>query len=314
MPRREAKGRVAGFGYPVRTFQRFCWPEPGSRFECPGDYGLVPEPFETVTCDGMAIRGWVFVPQAPWGGVIVCHARSADKSRTLRLAKLLYDRGLAVACFDFRGCGDSDRPTRRAWNTLWEPLRDLHAVACGIDRRLVPDVLPAHRVALLGCSFGGNMALAYAGATTRVYPAMILDSTPLVRWQTMLGAQLERERQAARFRRSRWVADHLVVRVIVGWTRAGPLYRHAVRSAQRLRGTSVLLIIGEHDSFFDIDEAERFLQTHYAGDKQVWRVPRGRHLTNHLVAPAHYADRVVSLLTAAFDRAGHDGILRHPVA
>jgi pimeloyl-ACP methyl ester carboxylesterase len=305
---------LAVLRYPVRTFWRFCWPEPGSDFERPEDYGLLPEPFETVTDDGLCIRGWTFVPDQPWGVVVVCHARSASKSRTLRQAKLLHERGLAVATFDFRACGDSDRPARARWNSLWEPLRDLDAVARYVEHRFTGDILPANRVVLLGCSFGGNMALAHAGTAQREYPALILDSTPLVRWGTVLDAQLERERRTARFRRARAVADRLVVRAVVAWTKANALYRHARRSAQSLRETSVLLIVGERDVLFDIEESRRFLGTHYAGNQQVWQVPQGRHLTNHVVEPGPYADRIVDLLAEAFRQADRRACRAGPAA
>jgi alpha-beta hydrolase superfamily lysophospholipase len=305
--RPEVPSRVAVLNYPVRTFRRFCWPEAGSDVECPDDYDLSPELFETVTDDGLTIRGWIFVPDRPWGVVVVCHARSASKSRTLRQVKLLHQRGLAAVTFDFRGCGESDPAGRHARSSLWGPLGDLDAVTGYVDRHLVGELFPAHRVALLGCSFGGNMVLAYAGATKRTYPAIVLDSTPLVRWQTMLGAQLERERRMARHQRTRAAADRLVVRGVIGWTRAEALYRHARHSAHNLRDTAALLIVGERDTLFDIEESQRFLRGHYAGEQHIWRVPRGRHLTNHLVEPEHYADRVADLLAAAFDRAGGRG-------
>ncbi len=291
---------MAALGYPVTTFRRLCWPAQGSDVDRPQDHGLRPDPFEVLADDGLALRGWSFVPDQPWGTVMVCHSRGTGKSRTLRQARMLYDRGLAVVTFDFRGCGESDRPARQARSSLWGPLRDMAAITGYIDGRIAAGQLPAGRVALLGCSFGGNMALAHAGTAQGRYPAMILDSTPLVRWQTMLRAQLERERRAARYRRARAAADGLIVRGAVAWTRAESLYRHATASAHRLRETAVLLIVGERDSFYDIEESQRFLREHYAGKQHIWRVPRGRHLTNHLVEPETYATRIVGLLRTAF--------------
>jgi alpha-beta hydrolase superfamily lysophospholipase len=286
--------------YPVRLFRRFAWPDPAPSFEDPADYGLRPQPFETTASDGLRIRGWWFAPPDPWGVVVVCHARGASKSRTLGHVRLLRERGLAVAAFDFRACGDSDAPARKRWGSLWDPLRDLEAVVGHVEERTAGDPRLRGRMALLGCSFGGNMAIAHAGTTGRRYPAVVLDSTPLVRWVDMLDTLLARERRTARFAGPRAVTDRLVARAVAAWTRAGPLYRHAERSVRNLHGTSVLHIVGERDSLFDVEESCRFLRTRCAGRTEVWRVPRGRHLTNHVVDPARYADRVARFLAEAF--------------
>jgi pimeloyl-ACP methyl ester carboxylesterase len=295
--------RPAALGYPVRQFRRFAYPEPGADFEDPADYGLEPESFEVVAADGVRCRGWLFTPDEPWGVVIVCHARSASKSRTLRQARLLHERGLAVATFDFRGCGDSDAPPRRARGSLWAPLRDLDAVTRYVCGRFAADPRTSGRVALLGCSFGGNMVIAHAGHADRTYPAVVFDSTPLVHWADMLGVLLARERRDARFPRARAGADRLIIRSVVAWTRAEALYRYARRSAGRLTGTKALLVIGARDTLFDIDESHRFLSTYYAGDTETWRVPRGRHLTNHVVDPEAYAERIATFLASAFGEA-----------
>ncbi|GIF41447.1 alpha/beta hydrolase [Actinoplanes xinjiangensis] len=283
--------------YPVDVFRRFVWPARGADFATPEDHGLVPEPFTVTTSDGLRIRGWVFLPPGAWGMVVVCHARNASKSRTLSHARLLVDQGLAVVTFDFRGCGESAAPRRWWRDGLWGPLKDLDAVV-----RHVNTAHPgfAGRVALLGCSFGGNMAIAHAGTAGRHYPAVVLDSVPLVRWVGMLDTLLRRERRGARFRRTRAVADLLVARAASLWTRAGPLYRHARRSVRALSGTRVLQIVGARDSLFDVEDSCRFLREDCAGAVTVWRVPAGRHLTNHLADPDGYAIRVVSCLRDAF--------------
>ena len=108
--------------YPVRLFRRFAWPESGPDFESPADFGLSVEPFEVLTEDRLRIRGWTVVPPDPWGMVVVCHARSANKSRTLGHLRLLVEQGLGAVAFDFRGCGDSDPPRVRGRGRL-APLR-----------------------------------------------------------------------------------------------------------------------------------------------------------------------------------------------
>ncbi len=281
--------------YPVRQFRRFAWPTPAASFEVPADYGLTPAAFRTVSVDGLAIRGWRFTPPDPWGTVVVCHARGADKSRTLRHAALLYERGLSVLTFDFRGCGESDAPRRRWRGALWDPLRDLDAVA-GLAAQ------DTDRLALLGCSFGGNMVIAHGGTATRRYDAVILDSTPVVRWTDMLDSLFAVERRGARFATVRAGTDRVVSRALAWWTRSDALYRYARRSVANMPTTPLLHIVGQRESMFDVDESCRTLAEHCAGPLEVWRVPRARHLTNHVVDPGGYADRVTGFLARAFGR------------
>jgi len=290
--------------YPVRLFQRFAWPASRSSFVSPADFGLSPEPFIVVADDGLRIRGWTFLPADAWGVVILCHARGASKSRTLAHARLLWEQGLGVVTFDFRGCGDSDVPHRQMGGSLWDPLRDLEAVARYTESYVADAPSLRGRVALLGCSFGGNMAVAHAGTTGRRYPAVILDSTPLVRWVDMLDDLLRKERRGADFPRLRGLTDLVVARAVATWTRAGPLYRHARRSVRHLAGTRVLHIVGDRDTLFDIDESCRFLRADCAGSVEIFKVRRGRHLTNHLVDPDGYAERVTTCLSAAFGGSG----------
>jgi pimeloyl-ACP methyl ester carboxylesterase len=292
---------AAAVRYVVAQYRRFARPRPGADYDQPEDHGLCAEPFSVRTEDRLRISGWVFTPPRPWGVVIVCHARGASKSRTLQHAALLHGRGLVTVCFDFRGCGRSDDSRRPGWGGLWAPLRDLSAVARFVESRYAGDPLLRDRVVLLGCSFGGNMALAHAGHTTHRYRALILDSTPLVRWGGMLETLLARERQGSGWPRLRAAADRLLIRGLVTTTRADALYRHAQTSARTLRHVPVLHIVGERDTMFDIDESCRFLETNYAGEAAVWRVRRGRHLTNHVISPDEYADRVTELLITAFD-------------
>ncbi|MFI2369836.1 alpha/beta hydrolase [Streptomyces sp. NPDC018833] len=295
---------TTGPGYPFRLYRRFRTPARAPEFERPEDHRLTPRPFQVETADRVTIRGWAFEPDAPWGVVILCHARSAGKSRVLRQAALLHTRGLTVVTFDFRGCGESDPPPRASGISLRAPLHDLEAVARHVLREHGDDEVLRHRIALMGCSFGGNMAIAHAGTAGRHYPAVILDSTPLVRWQDMLRTLLRDERRGSRAPRLRAALDHAVIHAVVLRTRAEALYRQAQRSARNLGRTDLLLIVGERDTFFDIEEGCRFLDRHYAGHREVWRVRRGRHLTNHLVDPEGYGDRIVTFLRSAFTGTG----------
>jgi len=287
--------------YVARVFRRFAHPEHAPCFETPADHGLEHEPFSVTTEDGVNISGWLFTPPEARGVVIVCHPRNSNKSRVLRQIKILVESGVAVAVFDFRGCGDSGQPRWTIRSTMAEPLRDLEAVARLVERRVAHDPWLGRRIALFGCSFGGNMAIAHAGTTRRRYAALVLDSTPLIHWQDMLDALLARERRDSRWRAPRALCDRLAILLLVAWTGTEALYRRAQASARNLRDTPLLLILGERDGFFDVSESCRFAAENYAGAVEVWHVTRGRHLTNHWAAPEEYAARVRSFLDQAFE-------------
>jgi pimeloyl-ACP methyl ester carboxylesterase len=292
---------AAAVRYVARVFRRFARPEHAPCFETPADHALEHEPFSVTTEDGVRISGWLFTPPEAHGVVIVCHPRNSNKSRVLRHIKILVDGGMAVVVFDFRGCGDSGRRRWKIRSSMAEPLRDLEAVARLVERRVAHDAWLARRIALFGCSFGGNMAIAHAGTTGRCYAALVLDSTPLIHWQDMLGPLLERERRGSRWHRLRAIGDRLAIRLLVAWTGTEALYRRAQASARNLRDTPLLLILGERDGFFDVAESCRFAAESYAGAVEPWHVPRGRHLTNHWAAPEEYAARVRSFLDRAFE-------------
>jgi pimeloyl-ACP methyl ester carboxylesterase len=291
---------VAGI-YVARVFRRFAYPAHAPCFETPEEHVLEFEPFTVTSEDGVRISGWLFTHDEAHGVVIVCHPRNSNKSRVLRQIEMLVDGGMAVAVFDFRGCGDSGRSWRTFLGGMAAPLRDLEAVARLVEQRVAHDPWLADRVALLGCSFGGNMAMAHAGTTGRRYAALVLDSTPLIQWQDMLGTLLARERRDARWRASRAVCDRLAIALLVAWTRTGALYRRAQASARNLRDTPLLLILGRRDGFFDVAESCRFASAYYAGPVEVWHVARGRHLPNHWAAPDEYAARVLSVLDQSFE-------------
>jgi alpha-beta hydrolase superfamily lysophospholipase len=290
---------LVGPRYVLRTIRRFAWPEKAPSLDRPEEHGLPAEAFTVRAADGVDIRGWVLAPDAPEGVVILCHGRGANKSRLLHHMAMLHRAGFAAVAFDFRGCGTSDPPRRRWFNSMWEPLRDLEAVARYVEQRFGAAPAPARRTVLFGLSFGGNMAIAHAGTTGRSYAALVLDSTPLILWGGMLTEVLARERQGARAPRLRALCDRLAVAFVVAFTRADALYRHARFSATQLRDTPLLLILGERDNFFDIEESARFVERYYAGQSRVWRVRRGRHLTNHITFADAYEREVVSFLRAA---------------
>ncbi|WP_326584720.1 hypothetical protein OG889_40870 [Streptomyces sp. NBC_00481] len=107
---------------------------------------------------------------------------------------------------------------------------------------------------------------------------------------------MRRERQGARWRTPRALADRATASAVSAWTRSPALYRHARRSARQQSGVALLYIVGDRESLFDARVSRRFVEDHWAGPAETWRVSRGRHPANHVVAPQEYARRVSEFL------------------
>jgi pimeloyl-ACP methyl ester carboxylesterase len=101
--------------------------------------------------------------------VIACHGLSAskDSDKYLLLADALPAAGLALARFDFRGCGESSG--REDETTIASRIEDVEAVLA----RLQGDKRLDGRFGLLGSSLGGFVAL---------FVASRRPGTPVVTW------------------------------------------------------------------------------------------------------------------------------------
>jgi alpha-beta hydrolase superfamily lysophospholipase len=119
-------------------------------------------------------------------GVVLAHESPADLCGWLPYAATLTRAGIRVLAFDFRGFGDS------------RPAPDAAPLAYGRDLRAAVGRLRAdgaRKVFLVGASFGGAAALAYA-------PQLDVDGVVSLSGETRLaGAKLNGLAQVARLRR-----------------------------------------------------------------------------------------------------------------
>jgi fermentation-respiration switch protein FrsA (DUF1100 family) len=101
--------------------------------------------------------------------VIACHGLSAskDSDKYLLLGDVLPVAGLALARFDFRGCGESSG--REEDTTIASRIEDVEAVLAHLDGHPRLD----GRIGLLGSSLGGFVALFVASGR---------PDTPIVTW------------------------------------------------------------------------------------------------------------------------------------
>jgi pimeloyl-ACP methyl ester carboxylesterase len=110
-----------------------------------------------VAVPGGALAMVVHVPDVPHRvpGVVACHGLSAfkDSDKYLRLGEALPAAGLALARFDFRGCGESSGVEEET--TIASRIEDVEAVLAFLAEHPRLD----GRFGLLGSSLGGFVAL-----------------------------------------------------------------------------------------------------------------------------------------------------------
>jgi uncharacterized protein len=114
-----------------------------------------------VPVDGGALALVLHVPEpAPAPCVVACHGLNAskDSDKYLRLGEALPAAGLALARFDFRGCGESSG--LEAETTIGSRIEDVEAVLRFLGGHPRLD----GRFGLLGSSLGGFVALHVAAA------------------------------------------------------------------------------------------------------------------------------------------------------
>jgi dipeptidyl aminopeptidase/acylaminoacyl peptidase len=131
------------------------------------------EPFSVIS-EGLAISGVLGTPEAPsWPLVILCHGLLSHKnsSKYLDIVRVFAEAGVATVRFDFRGCGESEGlAVESTVSARWRDLQQAIARA---------EELPGFngRLALLGSSLGGYLALLEAGRN-RVVRAVSVWATP----------------------------------------------------------------------------------------------------------------------------------------
>jgi alpha-beta hydrolase superfamily lysophospholipase len=155
-------------------------PEPGAGSPGAGAPGreardLVAERF-SVAVGGCALSVVLHLPSGPARVplVLACHGLGAskDSDKYLLLAETLPQAGLALARFDFRGCGESSGVERDT--TVATRIEDVLAV---LDRLRGHPRLDG-RLGLLGSSMGGFVALHVAGTLDGVTPTVVTWNAP----------------------------------------------------------------------------------------------------------------------------------------
>lgn len=136
------------------------------------------EEFHRIPVDDQKLALVLHLPErAPAPCVVACHGLGAskDSEKYLLLGREFPKAGLALARFDFRGCGESDGVYGET--TVGSRVRDLEAVL---------EFLSGHsglnqRFGLLGSSLGGYVALFVAAVHRRALPAVTWNAPATLR-------------------------------------------------------------------------------------------------------------------------------------
>jgi dienelactone hydrolase len=140
-------------------------------------------PYEDVvthTADGVRLRGWAIAAPQPRGVVVFFHAYGENRGQVLSLARPLWESGISVVAFDFRGHGESQGHTI----TFGDRERHDVAAACAFARQRFPD----EPLFVVGVSYGAAVAVQALPHVPGVRAAW-LDS-PFESLQHVLSARL----------------------------------------------------------------------------------------------------------------------------
>ncbi len=133
----------------------------------PTDVGLAYEEVALTTEDGATLAAWYVSHERSRGSVLFFHGNAGNISHRLHTLKLLNSLGYSVLIPDYRGYGRSTgkpsetglyRDSEAAWRYLVETRAE-----------------PANRIALLGRSLGGAVAVELASRHTPA--ALVVEST-----------------------------------------------------------------------------------------------------------------------------------------
>ena len=119
--------------------------------------------------DGHTIPGYLFSPESPRGGAVVCHPYGGSKVTCSGIAVALAERGAAALAIDLCGHGENSAPIGPA-------MRDEMESAIAFVRRF-------GRTAVIGHSLGGRLALmSTADVSVAMSPSVMAQMSPQGKW------------------------------------------------------------------------------------------------------------------------------------
>jgi uncharacterized protein len=236
-----------------------------------------------------SLDAWYLAGQEP-AIVIVFHGYGRDHARAWRYARFLQAAGYGVLAPDFRSSRARDRkPTTLGCNEI----ADAEAALAWVERG---EATRGARVALLGESLGGSMALVLAARHPEV--AAVVADCPFASGRRAIEDSMER-----------WAHLPRALTGTVCWvgrTFAGcdPCALDVTQAAESLRTRPLFLIHATRDNRFSTDQARDIWRSAGAKD-ELWLLDTG-HNEAWISHREEYEQRVVAFLDRALEEGVHE--------
>jgi len=237
---------------------------------------------------GERLDGW-YLPGSRGATVMFFHGYGRDHTRAWRYAQFLQRAGYGVLTADFR----SSRAAGRKPTTLgFYELEDARAMLDWLEH-----ASPARRdrVALLGESLGGSVALVLAAERPEV--AAVVADCPFASGERALEDSFERWVHVPR-----WPITPIAGALASGLTGHDPRALDALAAARRLRDRPLFLIAARHDDRFGPSQSEDLWRAAGARDS-LWLLEDGGHNEAWLRHRAEYERRVLAFYARALAEA-----------
>jgi len=119
--------------------------------------------------DGHVIPAFIFLPDEPRGGAVLCPGYGSTKEQVLALAAMIAEKGVAALAVDLCGQGENEAP-------IGVGMRDELEASLRYLRRF-------GRTAAVGISLGGRLALmSSADCMVAISPAVVPQISPQGKW------------------------------------------------------------------------------------------------------------------------------------
>jgi dipeptidyl aminopeptidase/acylaminoacyl peptidase len=243
----------------------------------PSDMGVSFENVHFSAADGLRLAGWLMAHPDAAPVIVMASGYRDRKTSLLPIAAGLWRQGFNIFLFDFRNQGDSQMDSYQTMG--WRERQDMTAALDEVSARL-----PGTKIGALGWSMGAAVCLLTAATDQRI-KAVVSDSAFAV--QTHAVAYNVRQ------------VLPLPVSLFVALAELFTLARAGYRPSQvrpedaisQIAPRPVLLIHGEQDDMCPVSDAHRLFAR--AGDpKQLWLMPKARHVGAYFADPDAYIARV----------------------
>jgi len=250
---------------------------PAHKFEL---NGLSPRHIELTTEDHVKINAW-HIPSTSATSVILLHGYKMDSGEMASIAAMLVRHGFGVIIPDLRAHGDSEGELITFGSHEW---RDIQAV---VD--YVIEEEPNTRLAILGNSMGGALALCYAARDERIEAVVAQSPYASVRHSLKQGIKYFTGLPPFPF-------VPLIRIFSLPYVDLDAAYISPLEMMKKLQQKPVLILMGGADEVVNPQGAE---QLYEAGGLKTrfWFEPELEHVAFHSQTEAEFERRIVKFFS-----------------